>query len=171
MDENSITTIDWSPILKALSEVKNLEDSKKIIDDATLAIAWATARSADEAAQMATEIKLRAERIAGQFLADMKAEGTIHRGGNQAKEHDVSLSSIGVEPQESKRWQRIAAIPEERFEDYLNGAKKKTQSALLQAAAQIESEENIKKYINEPIILPNGKYRCLIINPPDPLKK
>lgn len=76
---------------------------------------------ADEAAQMATEIKLRAERKAGQFLAEMKEQNQLQPGRPKEMGHDVpiTLKSIGVEPQESKRWQRIAAVPEERFEEYL----------------------------------------------------
>ncbi len=73
------------------------------------------------------------ERKAGQFLADMKAEGQIQQGGDQkSKGHDVrlKLSDIGVEPQESKRWQKIAAIPEEQFEEAIKKAKKKTQAVL-----------------------------------------
>ena len=60
---------------------------------------------------MAMEIKLRAERKAGQFLADMKAEGTLVTHRPKEGGHDVRLIDIGVEPQESKRWQRIADIP------------------------------------------------------------
>ena len=73
---------------------------------------------------------------AGQFLADMKEQGQI-QPGQPKKEygHDVPilrLKDIGIEPQESKRWQRIAAIPEEKFEEVINSAKKKTQSAFLE---------------------------------------
>ena len=64
---------------------------------------------------------MRSERKAGQFLADMKEEGIIKQGGDQkSKAHDVTLKSIGVERVESQRWQRIAGIPEERFEEYLH---------------------------------------------------
>jgi pyocin large subunit-like protein len=98
--------------------------------------AYAVAKGSDELAQMAMEIKLRAERKAGQFLADMKEAGTLGDGKFKTVGHDVppqvQLKDLGVEPQESKRWQRIAAIPEEKFEEVINSAKKKTQSAFLE---------------------------------------
>ena len=62
---------------------------------------------------MAMEIKLRSERKAGQFLAEMKEQGQIvaHRPKEVAHDVTVTLKKIGVERIESKRWQRIAGDP------------------------------------------------------------
>jgi ParB family chromosome partitioning protein len=89
---------------------------------------------------MALEIKLRAERKAGQFIADMKEQDLLSKGGRPTETGNKvlpvlpTLKELGVEKVESQRWQRIAAIPEERFEEFINGVKKKTQDALLQIA-------------------------------------
>lgn len=93
---------------------------------------------------MATEVKLRSERKAGQFLAEMKEQGQIvaHRPKEVGHDVPVKLSEIGIKPQESRRWQRIASIPEERFEEYLLSAEKRTQASLLITAA--------KYYVLEP---------------------
>jgi hypothetical protein len=61
---------------------------------------------------MATEIKLRAERKAGQFLAEMKEHDLLSKGGRPTETrgnlHPVlpTLKDLGVEKDESKRWHR-----------------------------------------------------------------
>jgi hypothetical protein len=101
---------------------------------------------------MATEIKLRSERKAGQFLADMKEQDLFSKGGgDQKSDHrgqgvpgdKPTLKELGVERKESERWQRIAGIPEERFEEYLLNAKKRTQSSLLITAAKYNIPEPV----------------------------
>jgi hypothetical protein len=56
----------------------------------------------------------------------MKEQDQLSKGGGDQKSklHDVTLKTIGIEKIESQRWQRIAGIPEERFEEYLLNAKK-----------------------------------------------
>ena len=55
------------------------------------------------------EIKLRAERKAG----DMLAENVKHTGGRpKQRSRDVTvLRNVGVSKMESHRWQRIASVP------------------------------------------------------------
>ena len=64
---------------------------------------------------------MRAESKAGQFLADMKEQDLLSKGGSTTHIKSTvdimspvlpTLKTLGIEPQESKRWQRIAAIPE-----------------------------------------------------------
>ena len=53
------------------------------------------------------EIKIRAERKAGELIPEQITIGT--------KSHDVTLSDLGIEHNQSVRWQNIASIPEEVF--------------------------------------------------------
>ena len=127
---------------RALAEARSLTDVLIIRDAATAAAAYAAAKGADEAAQMAQEIKLRSERKAGQFIIEYKEQGLIKRGNPQLS-HDVTfvkLADYGIERNESMRWQRIASIPDDRFEEYIEKAKVKTQSALLSVAREIRQE-------------------------------
>lgn len=72
----------------------------------------------------ATEIKVRAERRAGEMLAQMpKNQGAKFNGrgpdGSFRQSIDVSaetLADVGVSPMQSSRWQALAAMPDERFE-------------------------------------------------------
>lgn len=169
MNEETTVLANISRAKQALVEARNLTDILEIHSQAIAVEAYATAKGADEAAQLAVEIKLRSERKAGQFIKDMKEADLLAKNQYESAPVNMTatvkptLKSLGVEENESRRWQRIASIPDERFEDYLIGAKKRTQATLLQAAAQIISEE-IKKF-NENFPLPQGKYQSIIIDP------
>jgi hypothetical protein len=71
--------------------------------------------------RFAAEIKIRAERKAGEILAGMELDA----GGRPAETscttqqvYDApTLSELGVERTQSHRWQRVASIPEQAFED------------------------------------------------------
>ncbi|MCI0349196.1 MAG: hypothetical protein L0Z53_07205, partial [Acidobacteriales bacterium] len=67
------------------------------------------------------EIKLRAERRAGELLREMELKDHT---ANLPKSHDVTLdkptlSDLGIGKMQSSRWQAIAEIPEETFEAHL----------------------------------------------------
>lgn len=75
----------------------------------------------------ATEIKVRAERRAGEMLSGMEK----CKGGDPSRlSHDVmgvdrppTLSEMGIHRNESSRWQALAAMPEEHFETAVATAK------------------------------------------------
>ncbi len=166
LPNNAIENI--SKAKQFLAEARSLTDVLEVRDAAVAAYAYATAKNADELAQDAMELKLRSERKAGGFLKETE----LNKGRPKKEGHDVpllpTLKELGIKPQESKRWQRIASIPEERFEEYITKATHRTQAALLiEAARQIRSE-------HEPVetpVFPDSKYRCIIIDPPWPVKK
>ena len=60
------------------------------------------------------EIKIRAERKAGEMLANMEKHP-----GAATRSHDVTaprLADVGISKMQSSRWQSIASIPEDVFE-------------------------------------------------------
>jgi ParB family chromosome partitioning protein len=140
VEEESRALANISRIKQDLEQTRSLTEVLEIHSQAVAVEAYATARGADEAAQMAVEIKLRCERKAGKFIADMKAQDLLSKGGSTTHVNSTgnnllpvlpTLKELGVEKIESQRWQRIASIPEEEFEKKITTAKKKTQSMLL----------------------------------------
>jgi N6-adenosine-specific RNA methylase IME4 len=116
---------------------------------------------------------LRAERRAGEFLASE----IPHQGGRPEKpfhdervNNDVKLEDLGISYPQSSRWQSIASIPEEKFEQFIEekrqDGKELTQTGLLQLAARQHSPEP-----TETPPLPERCYRCIVIDPPWPMKK
>lgn len=83
---------------------------------------------------MATEIKVRPERRAGEMLSSMeKSKGSRYNGHSPDDEHrrlhDESaqtLADVGVTPIQSSRWQQLAAMPAGHFETAVATAEAKT---------------------------------------------
>lgn len=131
----------------ALSVAVEVDEVKDIRDKAEAMAAYARQAKDTELVQWATEIKVRAERRAGQMLAEMpKASGSAGLGrpkigGNTVvppKSTDKTLADIGITKNESSRWQKLAAVSEEQFEHAVAAAKEVagevTTAAMLRAA-------------------------------------
>lgn len=76
----------------------------------------AYARQAKDSApiQMATEIKVRAERRCGELLST-----TVQHGGDRRSEsrsNASTLNEMGLTKDESSRYQQLAAMPAEHFD-------------------------------------------------------
>ena len=79
---------------------------------------------------LAAEIKLRAERRAGELLQDMAESGErktqqTARSSNAAL---LDLKGLGVTRMQSHRWQQVAAVDESEFEEYISAKKGKGQA-------------------------------------------
>lgn len=47
------------------------------------------------------------------------------KGGNQSLSHDaISLPDLGIDPDQSSRWQRVASVPAEERKAYYQEARK-----------------------------------------------
>lgn len=94
-------------------------------------------RDSYEAQCHAAEIKLRAERKAGELLAEME----MPKGGRPAenRSHDgTSLDALGINKNQSSRWQEEATVDEEIFSEWICEVRGKgdelTQAGLLKLA-------------------------------------
>jgi len=126
---------------KMLAEAKDLTSTLEIRDMAVAAQAYATAKGADEAAQMALEIKLRSERKAGVFIKTRpKAKTGPKLPDTLSGNSNPTLKQLGVSDQESSRWQRMADVPDDKFEELIEKGKIKTQAAILSVARAIRQE-------------------------------
>jgi hypothetical protein len=91
-----------------------------------------------DAERKATEIRLRAERRAGQILAEGdKATGGEYGGKNRIDGSRVepsnptrTLSDMGISKGQSSRWQKLAQIDDNDFEDALS-EKQQTTTGLI----------------------------------------
>ncbi len=123
---------------RMIMEATSLDEIKDIRDKAE------AARKYIESAQLgllmqnrAAEVKLRAERRAGELLATLKLAGGDRRSENSS---GPTLEELGISKHQSSRWQREAAVPDEVFERLVqetnSQAQELTTAALLRLARQ-----------------------------------
>ena len=114
-----------------LAEVNTAKDAKQIADKAAAAADYARRAKMGLAAQnYAAAIKLRAERRAGELLRDLErgnpGEATKAKRtssvGHTPSPYAAALNDAGASRQDANRWQRVADVPEERFEQHLETA-------------------------------------------------
>lgn len=181
---NSLAKLDRAT--QMLAEVRSVDDAVKIIDLAEAARVYAQqVKLGLEAQNHAAEIKLRAQRKAGEILADMdKAKGAAVPGWNKTVlpnetpfDQPKTYDEIGITRKDAHVWQTIAALPEEKFEQIVEETKSEDRE-LSTAALYRESRQEINKQQNEEIIqngidmrVPDGKYRTIVIDPPWHMEK
>jgi len=105
---------------RLLAEAKTLDEIKDIRNTAqTLANHFKIAKLGLEAQNDAAEIKVRAERKMGALLAEMDGLGT--HGGDRRSSTSAVLETVGITRNQSSRWQKVAWLADERFEELLAG--------------------------------------------------
>lgn len=103
-----------------LAQATRIDEVKVIRDKAQALRAYIKQQGESLTMQnQCAEITLRAERRAGEMLADNES---IHAGGG-ALSHDTTLPDLGISKDQSSNWQKIAGMPEEGFEEYIADTK------------------------------------------------
>lgn len=149
--------VKYNAARNALAEAHAIDEVKDIRDKAEAMAAYARQAKDTEMIQWVTEIKVRAERRAGQMLAEMpKAKGTQLNGKSigghivvPPKNDEKTLADLGITKNESSRWQKLAGVSEEQFEHAIAAAKEvagEVTTAAMLRAAKPESEKKEKKH-------------------------
>lgn len=114
----------------ALAECQRVDEVKDIRDKAEAMAAYARQAKDTELVQWATEIKVRAERKAGELLRAAAERGERDPGGrtkaieSQRETQSLkTLADIGVTNTQSSRWQSLAGMSDEHFETAVATAK------------------------------------------------
>jgi hypothetical protein len=119
---------------------KLVGDDAMDVDEAVAALEMRERKASEEAERQACEIRIRAERRAGELLRDIeKAVGNQHT--KAASPHDgkkqtkgEQISALGVSAKQAENWQKLAAVPEETFEQELAQQERPTTSGIIRAA-------------------------------------
>jgi hypothetical protein len=115
-----VELIKYDAARRALSEARKVDEVKRIRDKATALEVYSRQAKDREMEIWSAEIRLRAERRAGELLKEMKEQGERHRGsGDQKSESKLTtpiLADLGITRDESSKWQQLANITEEEFE-------------------------------------------------------
>ncbi len=126
----------------ALAECVRVDEVKVIRDKAMAMQVYARQAKDTELIEYATEIRLRAERRAGELLGAMeKAKGTrgSARGSTDGSggiiteppENDApTLKQLGITKTQSSKWQQQAAMSEPVFEAYVANTKGRAEKSI-----------------------------------------
>jgi DNA N-6-adenine-methyltransferase (Dam) len=119
----------------ALAEAYAIDEVKSIRDKFVAIQVYAKQAKDTQLLQHATEIRMRAERRAGELLREMeKASGADYGGrpkldGSRALPSNPppTLTELGVTKTQSSKWQKCAALPADKFEIRVAHAKAKVE--------------------------------------------
>ena len=125
LDQQLPATLDR--VETAIALAKTPEDINGVLAlmDAAVAYAKRFYKDQQDVIQRAKSLRLQAERRLGEILQAMpKATGTLKRGAVVPIENhgETTLADIGIDKKTSMRAQRLAALPEAKFEAVASGA-------------------------------------------------
>jgi hypothetical protein len=152
--------VHYDNMCRAIAECYRVDEVKDLRDKAkALEIYAQQARNLD-AERKACEIRIRAERRAGELLRGMKDSGQRDSGGggdrkSQSRSTTViqdqipaplpaTLKDLNITRDQSSKWQQLAAVPAEEFERALTGGiPKPTTEGIIHASQPRESRPSV----------------------------
>lgn len=164
-----------------LAEAKSVGEVKAIRDQAQAVAHYLKQQAASfQAQQDAAEIKLRAERRLGEMLR----ETVNHKGsrgqlkGSTVKPQESTLP-IGVSKTQSHRWQAVATVPEQRFEQYIAQCLETWEELTTKGALRLAKEQRREatRESNRRLVeasteeagtpeLEDRRFPCIVLDPP-----
>ena len=129
---------------RALAEAGTIDDIRAIRDKAEAARKYAASACLGlEIQNHAAEIKLRAERKAGELLAELRLRGGDRR--SDSRPASLRLQDIGVNKDQSSRWQLEACVSVRDFETFLTrereAGRELTSAGLIKLAKRLRACE------------------------------
>jgi hypothetical protein len=141
--------IRYDAMCRAIAVCHSVDEVKDIRDKARALEVYAAQALNLEAERKAAEIRIRAERKAGELLKEMKVNGQRHTGyGDQKSESSRStpkaqtLTDLGISKTHSSQWQALADMSEPDFEAELAKPGKPTTEGVLAAHREPPKQMN-----------------------------
>ena len=167
---------NWENAKKAIAICTTIDEAKDIRDKAQALLVYVKQIKESLPVQnKVAEIRIRAERRVGEFSRELpKSAGgrpinSRHDGESFEEKTKASvLKAARIDPTHAARYEAIANIPQERFEDHLQTATGKgielTTVSMVSLAKNIAREERSESTVTPPHD-PN-KYRIIYADPP-----
>jgi hypothetical protein len=117
-EATSFAIARYDAMCRAIAAAHAVDEIKAFRDKAAALQAYARMAGNYEAENRCAEMRLRAERRAGELLAAMdKAKGgQPYQATGPAARPVETCANLGITKNQSSTWPRLAAVPQERFE-------------------------------------------------------
>jgi N6-adenosine-specific RNA methylase IME4 len=167
MTETSLVTLD--ALKREIAQANDVTEVKDLRDKAQALRGYVKARGDGlEAQNKFAELKLIAERRAGEMLAGMHGLGS--QGGDRRSSSVVTLEKLGVNKVHSSRWQLEASVPEEEFLRYVAemraAGEEITSAGLLRLAKKQDRAMRREEAKEAAQNLPEGIFNVILADPP-----
>lgn len=164
--------VKYEAAKRALAEAHRVDEVKDIRDKAAAMQEYARQAKDVQMIEWATEIRLRAERRAGQLLKEMAERGEREdRGRRDQMSQAATLTDLGVSRTQSSRWQKLADLDDEDFEARAAVAKRQAVSSVEATAAERAEEKKERRQERETDLgarqsaLPTSKFGVILADP------
>jgi N6-adenosine-specific RNA methylase IME4 len=161
----------------ALEAARNIDEVKDIRDRALAFQVYAVQSKDRELLEAAIEIKMRAERKAGQMLADMLARGE-RQGPGRPKDRKgredatiKELADLGIKKWESSRWQMLSQLAMDDFKQRVATIQEETVKRVESTSEERSAEKKARRAGHERDLtakiraLPNKRYGLILADP------
>lgn len=134
----------YDAMCRAIEAAHEVDEVKDIRDKAVALEHYARQAQNTDAERRACEIRLRAERKAGQLLAKMPKQHGARGVGKRVESTDATpLSQLGISRDQSSQWQRLGAMPQGEFEVAIGAAAMPTTKGLLRIVQKPREREPV----------------------------
>lgn len=151
----------WERAKVAVAECASIDEAKDIRDKAQALLVYAKqAAESFEVQNNVAEIKVRAERKIGEFSRQLekheriRTDLTAPHDGEQKRTKTYILRSSGIDPKHAHRYETMAGIPEQDFENMIAETRRKcaeiTSSGIFRFARALQKNHRI-----------NERYSCM----------
>ena len=171
------TLVRYDAARAALAEAHRVDEVRDIRDKAVAMQIYAKQAKDTELIDHATEIRIRAERRAGELLREMADRGERDVGGRGAlgsrekPNSPPTLADLGVTKTQSSRWQRLADLDDQAFEARVETAKRQAVASVEMTAAEKMAEKRERREEREADLgarqaaLPAQKFGLILADP------
>lgn len=145
LPEGGGALIKYDSMCRAIAEAYEVDEVKDIRDKSLALEAYFKQAKNTDAERKACEIRLRAERKAGELLKKMdKAKGGRPSKTPSHEEGVSTLKDMGITEKQSAKWQQLADVPEADFEAALADPKKPSTRSIVNGSKKPERQMNPK---------------------------